>query len=169
MNAAHDRSPRRPTTLVIGYGNTLRQDDGLGRVAAARLAASLSPEQAAAVEIDEAHQLTLELAARIVPYARLILIDAARPTADHPPGSIQQIDVTPAQAAGHLLGHYLEPGTLLAAAQALYGHAPRTVLLTITGAAFDHGAGLSPAVTAALPDLLTRLRDLLAAPPASPA
>ena len=48
---------------------------------------------------------------------------------------------------------------LLAAAEMLYGHAPETVLFTVSGGSFDAGETLTPAVAAALPDLLAQIRQ----------
>jgi len=45
--------------LVIGYGNTLRGDDGLGQRAAEALAQRALPD---GVEVLSCHQLTIELA-----------------------------------------------------------------------------------------------------------
>jgi hypothetical protein len=47
----------------------------------------------------------------------------------------------------------------LAAAQILYGHAPEALLFTVSGGSFDCGETLTPAVAAALPDLLARIRQ----------
>ena len=54
-----------PTALVIGYGNTLRSDDGAGVIAATRLAEKSSTHQVIAVQ-----QLTPHLAENIASAAR---------------------------------------------------------------------------------------------------
>ena len=86
--------------LVIGYGNTLRSDDGVGWVAAAlladdpRLAGDLSR---AGVEVRAVHQLTPELALDFSRASLVILIDAA---VDDPPGAISVQALTPDEDSG---------------------------------------------------------------------
>lgn len=60
-------------TLIIGYGNPLRGDDGLGWHVAQRLAAVL-PQHRARIEV--CHQLTPELAEPISRADLVIFIDA---------------------------------------------------------------------------------------------
>jgi hydrogenase maturation protease len=142
-----------PHTLIIGYGNPLRSDDGIGPRAAELLAdEALAPS----VDVLICHQLTLELAELIAQADRLILIDA---TAVGEPGAVQQQTLAPAIPAGATLTHHIDAQGLLAAAQMLFGRAPETVLFTASGSCFDAGETLSPAVTAALPDLLARIRE----------
>ena len=64
----------RRHVLIIGYGNPLRTDDGLGWQAVQRLAASLkhAPVEALAV-----HQLTPELGESIRSAGLVIFIDAS--------------------------------------------------------------------------------------------
>jgi hydrogenase maturation protease len=148
-----------PHTLIIGYGNPLRGDDGVGPHAAELLAdrgevtPPLLPDD---VEVLVCHQLTIELAPQIAEADRLILIDA---TARGEPGALQQRTLTPAIPQSASLTHHVDVQGLLAAAQMLYGHAPETVLFTVSGGSFDYGEALSPAVAAALPGLLAQIRQ----------
>ena len=61
-------------TLIIGYGNPLRGDDGVGWEVASRLAATI-PEEAA--HIMTVHQLTPELAESVSEAELVIFIDAS--------------------------------------------------------------------------------------------
>src|SRR5512136_592894 len=137
-----------PHTLIIGYGNPLRGDDGIGPRTAELLAERdgttppLSPD---GVQVLVCHQLTIELAPQIAEADLLILIDA---TATGEPGAVQQRALTPAIPQSASLTHHVDAQGLLAAAQMLYGHAPEAVLFTVSGGSFDHGEALSPAVTA---------------------
>ena len=142
-----------PHTLIIGYGNPLRGDDGVGPRAAELLAETPFPD---GVQVLVCHQLTIELAPQIAEADRLILIDA-RATGE--PGSIQQCVLTPAIPDSASLTHHIDAQGLLAAAQMLYGHAPETMLFTVSGGSFEGGEALSPAVAAALPELLTQIRE----------
>jgi hydrogenase maturation protease len=139
---------------IIGFGNTLRGDDGLGWAAAE----ALQRQALTGVEILTCHQLTLDLAAWIRPARLAILIDAE---AGNSPGQISQREVTFDPNAADTLHHHQSPEGLLAGARALYGAAPRMALLTVCGKSFEFAEGLSPEVSAALPDLLARIEVLI--------
>jgi hydrogenase maturation protease len=148
-----------PLTLIIGYGNPLRGDDGVGPRAAELLVEEdgvTSPLLPDDVQVLVCHQLTIELAPQIAETDRLILIDA-RATGE--PGSIEQRILTPAIPDRTSLTHHIDAQGLLAAAEILYGHAPETILFTVSGGSFDCGETLSPNVAAALPELLARIRQ----------
>ena len=148
-----------PHTLIIGYGNPLRGDDGIGPRAAKLLAnrgGATLPLLPEGVQVLVCHQLTIELAPQIAEADRLILIDA-RATGE--PGSIEQSILTPTIPHRSSLTHHIDAQGLLAAAEMLYGHAPETLLFTVSGGSFDCGEALSPAVETALPDLLARIRQ----------
>ena len=151
-----------PNTLIIGYGNPLRCDDGVGVRAAERLAArdeevDASPSPPEGIAVIACHQLTIELAPLVAAVERLILMDAC---AEGEPGTLHERNLAPAALDIGSLSHHLDPRGLLAAAQILYGRAPAAVLLTVSGGSFDYGEALSPAVAAALPQLLARIRQL---------
>lgn len=170
--------------LIIGYGNPLRGDDGVGVRAAELLAGEMEkgtkPGKGTAgergreipslpgprVEVLACHQLTPELAPRVAAADRLILVDAR--AAGEPGALIEQIlaPLSPSGAAGSFtLTHHLDPAGLLAAAQILYGKAPPAVLLTVCGESFDYGETLSPPVAAALPSLLAAIEEWIAETP----
>jgi hydrogenase maturation protease len=146
--------------LVIGYGNTLRSDDGVGWYAAVLLAAD--PRLAASsgtgdshdsgpLEVLARHQLTPELALDMSRASLVILIDAS---ADDPPGVIVVRSVAAEAQAGGGPGassHHVGPGELLAVALELYGAAPTAFVVRIGAAHMEVGESLSPEVAAALP------------------
>src|SRR5262249_5822451 len=104
--------------LVIGYGNELRCDDGVGPRAARAVAAWQLPGVAAVA----AHQLTPELAERIGAAERVVFVDAG-------PGDVVLTrSIEPGRAA-LVLGHTGEPRELLALAEALYGRRPEAWLI----------------------------------------
>jgi hydrogenase maturation protease len=153
-----------PNILIIGYGNPLRGDDGVGIRAAELLAGEggENPPLPHGVEVIACPQLSVELAAAITEAERLILIDAC---ADGEPGALREQPLTPIIPDSSSLSHHLDARGLLAAAQILYGKAPPTILFTISGRDFDYREQLSPPVAAALPALLARIRDALFANP----
>lgn len=142
--------------LVIGYGNPLRGDDGVGRVVLEHLRRAAPSDR---VEYLTCHQLTIELVEPIRRAGLVLLIDAA---AGDPPGVTACQIVTPEQESAPTLLHYMTPGSLLAGAAALYGAAPPTLLWTLTGASFEYGEGLSDPVQQAIPALVARLQACLA-------
>lgn len=142
--------------LVIGYGNPLRGDDGLGCRAAAAIAARW-PD----VSVLTPQQLTLELAEPISRARLVILIDADAGTA---PGHIAYRSVAFDPAAAGTLHHHVSPEALVGAAHALYGQAPHVLLVTVGGQTFDVHEGLSPDVEATLPDLLATVAEWIGLP-----
>jgi hydrogenase maturation protease len=107
--------------LVIGYGNPLREDDGVGWRAAELLEQKLP---AGAAEIIQCHQLTPELAASIEDAAVVVFLDAA---CDQEPGAVSSVQV---QAEGAVVwSHYLTPGQLLTLSEQLGRKAPPAFLI----------------------------------------
>jgi hydrogenase maturation protease len=133
--------------LIAGYGNPLRGDDGLGGYAAERLREMDLP----GAVILSPHQLTPELAEDLSRADLAIFIDARDGGA---PGEWRAEDVAPEPARPGAFTHHATPAGLAASAQLLYGHAPETVLFSMSAGSFEYGEGLSPAVEAALPALL---------------
>jgi hydrogenase maturation protease len=141
-----------PRLLIIGYGNPTRGDDGLGWFAADRLERDFGGPDCRVVY---SHQLTPEMAETIAQAERVIFIDARR---DGTPGEIRVEDVTPAFDSPTAFTHSVSPGALVAAAGALFGHAPAARLYSVTGECFHFSEALTPTVEAALEKLLRRIR-----------
>ncbi len=135
--------------LVIGYGNDLRGDDGIGPRVADAVAAWRRP----GVEALALTQLTPEVAAALATAERVVFVDAdARPDA---PG----VALCPLAAAPEVgaLSHGADPRALLALCQAVYGRCPAGWLLTAPARRFDLGAPLSPAAEADVAQALSLL------------
>jgi len=113
-------------TLIIGYGNPLRGDDGLGWRVAEELATH--PEFSEA-EIVSRHQLTPEMAEHISHADRVLFIDATR---DGTPGEITCQPVNGASIPTQF-SHQYSPDELLALAHALYGARARGFVFTMCG------------------------------------
>lgn len=152
---------KAPAGLVIGIGNSLRQDDGLGLVVAS---------QASGAAVRLVHQLTPELAAELACVDRVLFVDAWVVDAwviDQPPLATPRPCLLPLDADGPwamacapaAMAHQLQPAQVLALCAALYQHRPRAALLLLPAHALGHGTGLSAAAAAQLPlalDLLHR-------------
>ena len=148
------------TALVIGYGNPLRTDDGLGWHAAAVLALAGLDDTV----VLQRHQLTPELAVDVAGASVVVFVDA-RP-AGAGDGDVQVDQVEPDY--GPLTWtHHLTPGELLALT-ALAGHGPpRAWLVTAPALCTEPGDGLSAAERELLPEVLARVSALVT--PAEPA
>ncbi len=143
------------TALIIGYGNPLRGDDGLGQ----RAAELLEEEFAGAdVQVRACQQLTPELAEEVSAAEVVLFIDAAH---DSPPGEFRCRRLEADSRASASFAHALEPEALLAAAHALYGRCPDAALLSVGGEHFGHTASLSSTVEQALPALLEMARFII--------
>ena len=136
-------------SLVVGVGNPLREDDGVGWHLAEALAQTGVPTHTC-------HQLLPELAAELSQVDLVLFVDAC---AEGPPGQVLLQTLAPGDTPGY--SHHLNAPGLLAWVRALYGHCPQAHLLSVAGAAFGYREGLSPAVEAALPAALQQARILL--------
>lgn len=143
------------TILIIGYGNPLRRDDGIGWAASELLASCVADAE---VRVLARHQLTPELAEDAAQVDRLILIDS---TSKYPPGNIFVEKIEPSRPSTQTSSHHLTPTALLACVKDLYGTSPETWLISVGAESFDHGSELSPTVAASLPQVLSRVRGLM--------
>lgn len=142
--------------LVVGYGNTLRTDDGAGWHAATLLA---DDPRLAGAWVLARHQLTPELAADVARASLAVFIDACQGAGD--PGFVMAQPVAPSDRPGAWT-HHVDPAAILGLASALYGSAPPAILVSVTAASLDVGDRLSPLLQAALPtvvDTVIRLID----------
>ena len=140
-------------SLILGYGNPLRSDDGVAYKAAIALESELSSAEVCVVA---AHQLLPEhgeLASRV---ARVLFLDASHGGV---PGEIrcQAILRDPYFQPGTLT-HDLHPSGVLELASRYFHAEPEAWLLTLTGADFELGESFSAAVAAAWPGYLDRIR-----------
>ncbi len=134
--------------LVVGYGNPLRRDDGIGWHAARLLA---SDPRLADARVLTQHQLAPELAADVSRASLVVLVDAS---AEGEPGSVRVGKVEPRPAAPATWSHHLDPKTLAGLAEALYGATPPMVLVSVTAGSFAEGDGLSSTLERALPEVV---------------
>lgn len=149
--------------LVIGYGNGLRSDDGVGRTVAEQLA--MDPRLAGATVLS-VHQLTPELAVDISRASVVVLIDA---TLGRQPGDITTGRLASGEVPSGSFSHHLDAASLVALATRLFGGDPTVHLVTIAGGSMDVGDQLTPEVAAAVPTAAARVIDLIQAPGVQPA
>ncbi len=142
--------------LIIGYGNELRRDDGLGPF----VAGALAKRQLPGVRVLVVPQLLPECAAALAKSARAVFIDA-RPAPVAAP--VEVFPIRPA-ATSSAMSHAATPESLLALADAVCGRAPPAWCITIEGEDFGFGEGLSPAARRNAGTALQRIEALLALP-----
>lgn len=154
--------------LLIGIGNTLRGDDGVGAVlveelarAGALEAGDWSPRGAA---LKAVHQLTPELALAVAEAGRVLFVDAwANPDRLEPwiePLPPPRGEGEAPEAAGPG-GHGWGPLALLSLAEGLYGWRGEAALLRVPAFAFPHGTDVSAAQRQALPLARALIRQWL--------
>ncbi|MGK7945485.1 MAG: hydrogenase maturation protease [Microcystaceae cyanobacterium] len=136
--------------LVIGYGNTLRKDDGIGRYVVEKL----TPQPH--LKILSVHQLTPELAAEMAQAKGVIFVDV---TISQDTTVITQ-PLTPKPSTTSL-GHSSDPQSLLALTQTLYDHLPLAWWVLIPGVDFAYGETFSDITQACLPVALETLEHLI--------
>ncbi len=137
-------------TLILGYGNVDRQDDGVAWHILAALAARFGGATPATPEADLAAndprivlqfvlQLTPELAETLAQYARVCFVDA------HTGNVPRAVNVMPVASGLQTapFTHHLTPQTLLAFAQSLYGVTPHAILVSVRGYEFGFARELS--------------------------
>ena len=137
---------------VIGLGNPLRGDDGVGVLLADQVGGR------------SVQQLTPELAASLAPLEVVLFIDAWLAPAGARPQLQRLSPVSLAREAASGVSHGLTPAELLAISQALYGHAPEAWVLLVPAHVFAHGSAFSAELQAALPVARQLLQDWLARP-----
>jgi len=156
-------------TLVAGFGNIFRRDDGVGPVVVNALRmqlgrAPLDPlddgfdDLGHEVDTIVLHQLVPELAEVVKDYALLIFVDAH---VGNLPEEVREERLDAAYTQP-FVSHQFHPSTVLALAQQLYGHAPQAVLLSLRGYDFDFGEGLSPETAALVAPAVERMQALIA-------
>ena len=146
--------------LVIGYGNTLRSDDGAGPFVARALEARVP----AGTRVLDAHQLTPEMAIAISGATRVVFVDAVDATRGSAPlesaPRVSRLEAEP--GADPLNPHASDPGSLLWLAQTLFGGAPEAWLVAIPGEEFGFGEALSPGAARASAEAVVQVETLLA-------
>lgn len=158
----------QPSTLILGLGNPILGDDGVGWRAAqafrtrweaglrSGFPSSASPDQfQPSLEVDFLSLGGLSLMERMIGYRRVILIDAAL-THQHPTGAVScfPLEQLPPIAQGHLASsHDTTLQNALAVGRSLGADLPDEIWVVAIEAQnmYEFSEELSPAVAAAIP------------------
>lgn len=116
------------STIIIGYGNPGRQDDGLGPT----FIESFQCDSRNMIELQSNYQLTVEDALEISNYEQVIFVDASIDCLE--PFFLEEITETNDTGFG---SHSLTPQALIQLSNTLYQHFPKAYILAIRGYEFD--------------------------------
>lgn len=152
-------------TILIGWGNPDRQDDGVAwhvlTAVAERLGLPVPDSYEDPFECghDQVEflfllQLTPELAEEIAGYERVVFIDAAVGGSG---GEIVMGGVGATETHLPVLSHHLSPEALMVMTRSLYGAQTEALLLTVTGTEFQFSRELSAGVQRAVPEAAGRI------------
>jgi hydrogenase maturation protease len=136
-------------TIVIGIGNDFRRDDGVGITVAQRIEERNLPGVRVVSGISEPAAL-LEVWSGA---ARAVVVDAAT-GANSTPGRIRRWTGPDLETTAVVSSHALGLAQTFALAQALARMPDELVLFTVDIVDTNHGIGLTPAVEAAVPELV---------------
>lgn len=153
-------------TLVIAYGNTDRQDDGVAWYVLRALAAEFggefpaTPQECSELELDNVDlrcmlQLIPEIADDFKRYQKVVFIDAHT-------GSVTEeihLEEVISRYESSPLTHHLTPASCLAIAQALHGSVPPSLLVSVRGYEFGFHQGLSERTKALVPEAVARILE----------
>lgn len=145
-------APRDMRTLVIGYGNPSRRDDGVALAIINGLRQRLGlpsldgdddgyDDLGRAIDTLFMQQLMPELAETISHYDGVIFLDAHVGVF---PEMIRRVSLAPNDDRA-IVSHHVKPAGLLEIARRLYGRAPVGELISVRGFDFDFGTELTPA------------------------
>ncbi len=147
---------------IIGLGNVLAGDDGVGILAARRLKARLGKQQADLVEVQveviEAELVGLEVLDLMEGVDVVMLVDAAR--SGHPPGTLHRLEVSDGPIGKTLFPHSthaLNAVDALELGRTLGTLPPRVIVFGIEAGTLRAGEALSPEVARALEEVVERL------------
>jgi hydrogenase maturation protein HypF len=129
--------------LIVGVGNILRNDDGIGALIIEQIDALKWP----GVETQVTQQLHLEAIEDFLPYEKIIIVDAS---SDDSGCNFQKINIS-SETAAMASSHHLSLQILLSLAKKIYNRDLNLYLCKIKGKSFEIGDSISPEVQACIP------------------
>lgn len=151
---------KETTILILGVGNLLLKDEGIGIHVIQALEKEILPPD---VTLMDGGTGGLHLISWIQDYDRIIMIDATLD--NNPPGTIRQLhprfasDFPPLMSAHEIgLRDMIE-------AMILTGKLPEIELIVVTVADISEvGMDLSPAVEASIPEIIRKIKEIITVP-----
>jgi hydrogenase maturation protease len=151
----------RPSTLILGIGNILMTDEGVGAEVTRRLEASLASDNSLCFM--DGGTLSFTLAGPIGDNRRLVVVDAA--ALGDVPGSVRVFEgeAMDRQLRAHARSvHEVSLADLMDMARLSDTLPSRRALIGIEPKVVDWGEHLTPEVEAAVPVAMRLIRELLA-------
>ncbi len=143
--------------VVIGFGNDLRSDDRVGRLAAERVEALALP----GVEVRVQSQLTPELAELIAGRRLVVFVDA---DIDAPDVKVEP--VSGRSPGGSVMAHHGDPADLVAMSGTVGEPPVEALVVSIPATNLEMGFELSPKTAAGLERAVELIAGLVAQPAA---
>jgi len=151
-------------TIILGYGNPDRQDDGAAWHILRKLADHLGRKFPECCEFEFAPsgenpdllfmlQLIPEAAETISLYDRVCFVDVHTGSI---PSELQQVMIEPVMHRSPLT-HHMTPDTLLALTQQVYNRSPQAILISIRGYEFGFDQSLSEATGSLVEEAVNRI------------
>jgi hydrogenase maturation protease len=149
-------NPNNPL-LILGLGNIICQDDGVGVLAVETLAQHYG--ETPGVRILDGGTLGLSLLSHIQDSELVILVDAIE--ADEPPGTLIRLEGEEVEPAVRyrLSVHQIGVADLLDGLRLLGAMPPKLILLGLVPVETSLGLGLTPAVKDGMPELIAAVVD----------
>jgi hydrogenase maturation protease len=153
-------SDSRPKILLLGLGNDILTDDAIGLNVVRQLREELAGDDR--IEVRETMEMGLALLDFMVGYRAVVIVDSIQ-TGQASPGTIHEVD---AAGLGHLAGrtpHFLGVDDTLALGRQLELAMPDQVRIVAVEVEdpFTLGTQMTPALQAALPAVMDRVRQAL--------
>jgi hydrogenase maturation protease len=140
--------------LIIGIGNPMRGDDGVGPAVAERLEQVLASEP---VRVMACQQLLPEMADELSRVELAVFIDAS---CELLPGQIQCLPVEAILDVPQASTHNFDPPGLLRLSKQIYGRSPRAMVVAIGAESFEFEEKLSPTVMKVFDAVVERVRQM---------
>jgi len=141
--------------LVVGLGNPLRGDDGVGWYCVDML---MKMVRDPLVDFVKCRELLPELSADLSKVGLALFIDASVQSQRE---AVEETVVKRKEDFPPLETHRLDPAGLLSMSHALYGCSPEAVMLTVKGESFDYKEEISEAVRDAADKLVCRAKEIV--------
>jgi len=128
----------RSDCWVIGYGNFLRQDDGIGSYIIGRVEKAIKHKKT--IRTLALHQLDIVLVEELQHARAIIFVDATMDVVDN---GWKRVKIAPEFRGVYHVTHRLDPSFFLGLIHSLYEKYPETWLVTVQGDNFEFREGLT--------------------------
>ncbi len=145
----------RQDLLVVGIGNTLREDDGVGFDLVHRLRKHFGSD----LDCLEVYEMDIVLAETIAKHDELLVIDALVVDEDVPFKLVPLLASESFIPGGGFISHVFDWGAILALARDCFGNRGKANLLGISATSFGLSERLSPACAAKADEAFQFLLD----------